>query len=193
MTGQDILAARFLYKETFEFMPQFKLVMMTNEKPVASEDDAALWSRIQLVPFTRRFDGDNQDKHLKTKLRDPREMSGILNWLIAGCLEWQKTGLNPPEEVLHATREYRDENDKLKDWIEECCDIRPDAVSSPKDLYRNFQAWSLANGEKFIMIYKNFVKSLEKRGHQQFVGHAGYKKIRGIAVFSRENTREVPY
>jgi P4 family phage/plasmid primase-like protien len=193
MTGQDILAARFLYKETFEFMPQFKLVMMTNEKPTASEDDAALWARIQLVPFNRRFDGENQDKHLKQKLRNPREISGILNWLIAGCLEWQQAGLNPPEEVLHATREYRDENDKLKDWIEECCDVRLDLISSPKDLYRSFQAWSLANGEKFIMIYKNFVKSLEKRGHQQFTGHAGYKKMRGIAVFARDSTREEPY
>lgn len=197
MTGQDILAARFLYKETFEFMPQFKLVMMTNEKPTASEDDAALWARIQLVPFTRRFDGNNQDKHLKTKLRDPREMSGILNWLIAGCLEWQKIGLNPPEEVLHATREYRDENDKLKDWMEECCDIRPDLVSSPKELYRNFQAWSLANGEKFIMIFKNFNTALCKKGFQRFTGAGNVLKIRGIALAARGSMnyeqREEPF
>lgn len=186
MTGQDILAARFLYKETFEFMPQFKLVMMTNEKPTASEDDAALWARIQLVPFNRRFDGENQDKHLKQKLRNPREVSGILNWLIKGCLEWQRTGLNPPEEVLHATREYRDENDKLKAWIEECCDVRPDGIAAPKDLYRNFQAWSLANGEKFIMIFKNFNTALIKRGFERFTGAGNVLKMRGIALNSRD-------
>lgn len=197
MTGQDMLAARFLYKETFEFMPQFKLILMTNDKPVASEDDAALWSRIQLVPFTKRFDGAEQDKSLKTRLREPNELAGILQWLIRGCLEWQQTGLNPPEEVLHATREYQRENDKLKDWISECCVVGDKMISSPKELYHNFQSWSLENGEKFIMIYKNFTAALIKRGFEKFVGTGNYTKMRGIALLARYEekkcAREDPY
>lgn len=186
MTGQDILAARFLYRETFEFMPQFKLILMTNDKPVASEDDAALWARIQLVPFTRRFDGDNQDKSLKNRLREPAEMAGILQWLIRGCLEWQQGGLRPPEEVVHATREYRSENDKLKDWMDECCVLGMDSVESLKKLYKNYQAWSLENGEKFIMIYRNFSTALEKKGLGKYVGGHNITKIRGIALLARD-------
>lgn len=197
MTGQDVLAARFLYKETFEFMPQFKLVLMTNDKPVASEDDAALWARIQLVPFTNKFEGDKQDKSLKYKLREPAEIAGILQWLITGCLEWQRSGLNPPEEVVHATREYRTENDKLQDWIEECCSVNENAISSPTELYRNFQAWSLENGERFILIRKNFVKSLLRKGFQQFTGAGNNLKMRGIALMERVgedfNSKENPF
>lgn len=188
MTGQDILAARFLYRETFEFMPQFKLVMMTNDKPHASEDDAALWSRIQLVPFTRRFDGENQDKHLKNKLRRPEEMSGILNWLLQGCLEWQRVGLAPPPEVVQATLEYRGENDKLKDWIEECCDVHSMAVSSCEALYKSYQAWNLGHGEKYFLAYKNFNAAMEKKGFQKFSGHAGKVKMRGIAVIPENSS-----
>lgn len=185
MTGQDLLAARFLYKETFEFMPQFKLCMMTNDKPVASEDDAALWARIQLVPFIKKFEGKTQDKTLKYRLRDTQELSGILQWLIAGCLEWQRSGLNPPEEVVSATREYRSENDKLKDWMDDCCVVNENVVSFPKELYRSFQSWSLENGERFIMIHKNFVKSLAKRGFHQFPGAGNHMKMRGIALAAR--------
>jgi putative DNA primase/helicase len=197
MTGQDMLAARFLYRETFEFMPQFKLVLMTNDKPVASEEDAALWSRIQLVPFVNKFEGANQDKNLKYRLREPKETAGILQWLISGCLEWQRIGLNPPEEVVHATREYRSENDKLQDWIDECCCVNENAVSSSTELYRNFQAWSLENGERFILIRKNFVKSLIRKGFQQFTGTGNYQKMHGIALLAQvdevSSNRENPF
>lgn len=182
MTGQDLLAARFLYKETFEFMPQFKLCMMTNDKPVASEDDAALWARIQLVPFVKKFEGAAQDKTLKYRLREPQELSGILQWLIRGCLEWQRVGLQPPEEVISATREYRSENDKIQDWMDECCVVDEKAVSSPKELYKNFQAWSLENGERFILIHKNFIKGLARKGFNQVVGTGNRMKMPGISV-----------
>lgn len=197
MTGQDMLAARFLYKETFEFMPQFKLILMTNDKPVASEDDAALWARIQLVPFTQKFEGAKQDKTLIEKLRSEQEKAGIMRWLVEGCLEWQRVGLNPPEEVVQATAEYRSENDKLKDWIDDCCVINDKVISSPKELYKSFQAWSLENGEKFIMIHKNFVNGLVKRGFYKYKGAAGYLRMRGIALVTRHEEdfreRENPY
>lgn len=182
MTGQDILAARFLYRETFEFMPQFKLVMMTNDKPQASEDDAALWSRIQLVPFTRRFDGENQDKNLKAKLSTPAERSGILNWLLRGCLEWQRSGLQPPAEVVLATQEYRKENDKLQDWIDDCCVTSEVLNSNSKDLYKSFQAWSLSNGDKFIIQYKHFIAALTKKGFAKSLGSGNLTRINGIAL-----------
>ena len=191
MTGQDVLAARFLYKETFEFMPEFKLCLMTNYKPVASEDDVALWARIQLVPFTQKFEGVKQDKNLASKLS--AEIPGIIQWLIRGCLEWQRIGLNPPQEVLLATQEYRNENDKLQDWMEECCSVGEKQIESPKLLYKCFQSWSLENGEKFIMIYKNFVKCLEAKGFHQFAGTGNYMKMRGIALLARVGERESPY
>jgi len=182
MTGQDLLTARFLYKETFEFMPNFKIVMMVNDKPVASSDDVALWSRIQLVPFEMRYTGANQDKTLKDRLRAENEVNGILQWLIEGCLEWQRIGLNPPDEVLQATNEYRDENDKLKDWMDECCVVHENATATIKDLYHNFQSWSLENGEKFIMIQKNFVSSLIQKGFMKYKGGQGYLRLKGIAI-----------
>lgn len=180
MTGQDVLAARFLYKETFEFMPQFKIILMTNDKPSASEDDAALWARIQLVPFTRKFEGAAQDKNLKEKLS--REMSGILNWLIKGCLAWQREGLAPPEEVVQATQEYRGENDRLRDWINECCETGPDKNSNSKALYKSFIAWSMSGGEKNIMKLKYFNAALEKKGFYKYPGGGNVTKTRGIAL-----------
>lgn len=52
LTGQDPIAARFLYGEYFEYLPSFKIWMATNHKPIISGDDAAIWRRIHLIPFT---------------------------------------------------------------------------------------------------------------------------------------------
>jgi len=127
---------------------------MTNDKPIARGDDTALWARIQLVPFTQKFEGAKQDKTLGDRLRTDSETAGILKWLVYGCLKWQHEGLNPPDEVLQATNEYRQESDKFQNWIDECCVLKQFAVAPTGELYKSFQAWSLANGEKFIVNAK---------------------------------------
>jgi putative DNA primase/helicase len=196
MTGQDRMAARFLHQEFFEFMPQFKLMLMTNDKPIARGDDAALWSRIQLIPFTKKFEGSKKDDTLKDKLRTPAEMSGILSWLIAGCLEWQRAGLNPPEEVIQATAEYRNESDKFQTWIDECCVVEEYAVSSSYDLYKSFQSWSLSNGDKHIVTSIVFGKQLTKKGFEGFRGTGGARKFKGIGLLAEhaeEVAKESPY
>jgi putative DNA primase/helicase len=139
VTGQDKLTARFLRQEFFSFTPSFKLVLLTNHKPLARGDDGALWRRIMLVPFTQKFEGAARDNSLPDKLR--AELPGILKWAVDGCLEWQKNGLNPPTEVLQATAEYQNENDIMSLWMDECCVKGQFAASKTSDLYHNFINW----------------------------------------------------
>ncbi len=74
---------------------------MTNYKPHADARDQAFWSRACLIEFGVRFvahpraSNERQaDPHLKEKLK--QERSGILAWLIRGCLAWQQQGLAIP-------------------------------------------------------------------------------------------------
>src|SRR5215218_5853712 len=57
LTGRDTVTARFLFGEPFNFTPEFKLWLSTNNKPVIQGTDDAIWDRIRLIPFTQRFDG----------------------------------------------------------------------------------------------------------------------------------------
>ena len=116
-TGRDRLKARFMRQDYFEFEPTFKLWIATNHKPIVRGTDEAIWSRIRLIPFTVFIPPERRDKHLREKLLEER--SGILNWLIEGCLKWQRDGLREPPEVLEAVEQYRRESDPLADWLEE--------------------------------------------------------------------------
>jgi len=180
MTGQDRLAARFLRCEYFEFMPEFKLFLLTNDKPVARGDDAALWRRIMLVPFTVKFEGEQCDKTLPDKLR--KELPGILKWAVDGCLSWQKNGLAPPAEVIQATQEYRSENDVLEKWIEERCFKSNSAARRTSILFRDFMKWVEETGEKVLTTQMKFSQNLKKKGIEISKDGVGLSLARGIDI-----------
>ncbi len=146
ITGNDRITARFLYGEYFNFTPTFKIFMATNHKPVIKGTDHGIWRRIKLIPFTTRIEEARQDKHLERKLSE--EKSGILNWLIEGCMRWRVEGLKPPKIILAATAEYRSEMDALGNFIKERCVQKEGLQIKARDLFRCYQEWCNDNNEK---------------------------------------------
>ena len=146
VTGGDRISARFLYTEFFDFEPVFKLWLGTNHKPIIRGGDAGIWRRVRLVPFERRFEGENCDPDLRAKLE--AELPGILAWAVRGCVEWQKRGLSPPASVVGATAAYRSEMDTFSGFIDERCQIDAETTEAAKDLYRAYRAWAESAGEK---------------------------------------------
>jgi putative DNA primase/helicase len=148
ITGQDVMTARFLYGEYFDFLPTFKIFMATNHKPVIKGNDHGIWRRIKLIPFTVTIPYEERDPELMQKLRAERE--GILNWMVDGCLLWQKERLGEPEAVRIATGEYQEEMDDIGTFIQECC-VRDSAGVSriaSADLYRAYMSWCEKNSER---------------------------------------------
>jgi len=145
ITGGDTIEGRRLYQEAFTFKPQFKPWMYGNHKPEIRGTDDAIWSRVRLVPFEVSFKG-REDLELGEKLE--AELSGILNWAIQGCLDWQRHGLNPPEKVQAATREYREEMDVFGPFIRECCVIHREAEVRANNLWNAYKAWCADNSQR---------------------------------------------
>ena len=80
LTGDDVISARFLYGEFFDFLPTFKIFMATNHKPKIGGMDNAIWRRIRMVPFEVSFPENKQDRKLSKKLE--KELPGILAWIV---------------------------------------------------------------------------------------------------------------
>ena len=122
LTGGDVVTARFLHREHFEYYPEFKIWMGANHRPVIRGVDEGIWRRIRLVPFEVQIPIEERDPSLKGpngKLR--AELSGILNWALEGCREWQKKGLQPPAGVVNATASYQAEMDVIGQFISDRC------------------------------------------------------------------------
>jgi phage/plasmid-associated DNA primase len=168
LTGQDTITARFMKAEWFDFAPTHKLWLSTNHKPEIRGTDAAIWRRIRLVPWTVSIPPAQQDKKLPEKLRS--ELPTILAWVVRGCLQWRRKGLQAPEEVRQATGNYRSEMDVLAAFLEEYCILRSDAMAFAKNLYIAYKEWCEANGEP-VEKQRRFGMRLTERGlRRQKVG-----------------------
>lgn len=138
-TGQDPITARFLHQEHFEFLPEGKLIFQANHRPTVRDTSHAFWRRVQLIPFNRIFTGKDKDDKLRERLLE--EAPGILNWMVQGCLQWQKEGLNPPEVVQLAVNDYRSETDVLADFLEAHCITEYGQSVTVADLFERYQTY----------------------------------------------------
>jgi putative DNA primase/helicase len=161
LTGERTIKARRMYGEWYEFSRTHSIFLMTNNKPRVSEDSEAAWRRIRLVPFNVVIPEPERDPHLAEKLQ--AEASGILAWLVMGCLAWQTEGLETPEEVGSATQHYREESDPLGEFVGECCQLGPEHSTPSGELRRAYEQHCQSQGTKPI-TGKAFTTRLARLG-----------------------------
>lgn len=160
LTGDDVVTARKLYGEEFEFKPEFKLWMATNHKPIIRGTDTGIWRRIHMIPFTVQIPPDKVDRNLKYKLK--AEMTGIFRWCVDGCLLWQQEGLKMPRAVMESVREYRREMDVISAFIEDRCQTGKGLSVQSSQLYAAYLSWA-ESGNEYKMSATKFSMEIAKR------------------------------
>ena len=191
LTGGDTITTRFMYRDYFEYRPQFKLWLAANHRPRVNAEDDAMWRRIIQIPFTSQVPPDERDPRLKRTLTtDPAARAAVLAWAVRGCIEWQQHGLQIPERVRKYTAEYRNENDPLADWIAGLT-LDPAATTTAKDLRADYEAWCAVNGDRPVGS-KAFGAALRLHGCNP--GRTGSRRYwQGIAMTSNDGRfRESP-
>ena len=145
LTGGEAIMIRRMMQEFVEIEPEFKLTISGNHKPEIRGADDGIWRRVMLVPWEVQIPDDEVDHMLPLKLQ--AEAEGILACAVEGFLEWKKSGLGEPAAVAAATRDYREESDKMRVFLQtECEIIGGDHWTSVADLKDAFNAWMLSEG-----------------------------------------------
>jgi putative DNA primase/helicase len=173
LVGGDTISARLPYgKRQVEFTPSHLMLIITNMRPRVPANDPALWQRLLLFPLKNSFiknpDPNNpheflEDQHLGEKLQ--KEAPGILAWLVEGCLLWQEYGIKPPDNIRAATDEYRQNEDIIADFLQECCYLHAEAKVERKVLYASYRQWCQESGN-FPYAKKRFYDDMAKRFSQ---------------------------
>jgi putative DNA primase/helicase len=145
LTGRDTVKARDPYLKARDTRPTWTLHLQTNHRPTVKGTDEGLWRRLHCIQWSADFTGEACDTTLKERLPS-EEGAGILAWLVHGCVAYLADGLKTPESVRLFTRQYREENDLVGLWIEECCVVAPTARDTSKVLWCSFSSWAKING-----------------------------------------------
>jgi putative DNA primase/helicase len=139
LTGGDRLCGRNLYEREFQFDCTAKLLIHGNTRPEIRGTDLGIWRRFRLIPFSVTIPVNEVDFDLPQKLI--AELPGILNRAIESCLEWQHNGMATPQAVETATDEYRQAEDILGEFLEECT-LRSATVEITKgQLHKAYVSW----------------------------------------------------
>lgn len=173
LTGNDLISARNLHSNDDEFRVSSKLMLMTNYLPDVYSDDVAIWDRIKVIQFPMHFvepdkiknkESDRPiDKGLKEKIKEWRsEYMSIL-------LDYYKVyrtsgGIDEPKEITDATKEYRQRNNYLLQFIEDNIEEGNSRNKITVDvMYKEYSDWFSTEyeGKKKVMKreFKSFLVS----------------------------------
>ena len=183
LTGGDALTARFLHQEFFDFVPVLKIWLLANHRPTIVGTDHAIWRRILLLPFTVTISAEKCDPKLEQKLL--AESSGILNWMLVGCHEWQQRGLAPPAKVIEATDLYRTESDRVGVFLRECTEPHENWITRKSELYKEYSDWSKEGGYH-AMAKQRFYGKLADDHKMHTVSRNGYEVYAGLRIKPKE-------
>lgn len=130
LTGGDRISTRELHSSQMEFKPHAKFFMCCNKIPAISDLDGGVVRRLKITEFVSRFveepseDNKSQgihefkiDKDLKSKLDS---YNSVFMCILLDYYKLYKTeGLIPPPAVLKVTKKYENDNNTIKQFIDE--------------------------------------------------------------------------
>lgn len=161
LCSTDEIFAEKKYKAPFAFVPSHTLVLYTNHLPKVGANDDGIWRRLIVIPFNAKIVGDSDIKNYADFLYE-KAGGYILKWVIEGAKKAIdanfKTAL--PKCVQEAIKAYREENDWLGHFIEECCDVDPSYTEKSGELYQKYREYAVSNGE-FTRQNGDFNSALE--------------------------------
>lgn len=173
LTGGDKVKARFMRADFFEFPPTHKLQLLTNHKPIIKGSDNGIWRRVLLMPYLARWASSEEvaagrahfvkDTRIAERLK--AEIQGVLTWVIEGARFWFQDGLQPPDAVMAASRDYQAEQDRVGQFVAECCELGAD-YQAPLgggfgSLYDAYRTWC-GDGGFHALSKMRFSQELER-------------------------------
>ena len=152
LTGGDPIQARALYCETETFVPQFKLVVCTNNLFEVNSTEDGTWRRFRICDFVSKFKDENEvvqdttpyvfpkDKDLEEKL--PSWVNVFMSMLVKMAYENQGNVIDC-EEVMAARDKYRQGQDLVAAFIAENIEQtgnKEDKIKK-KEICQQFKDW----------------------------------------------------
>jgi P4 family phage/plasmid primase-like protien len=183
LTGEDVVTARFLYREHFQFRPCFTPILDTNHPLRPRDTGEGMWRRISAIPWSVTIPEEQQDKKLRERLLE--ELPGILAWVIEGARLYIESGLPELNALTEVNESLRESCDPLRRWMETQTQHGPQLHTQSSALYNNFRIWSQAEGDTDVMSQRTFTQHLVDKG-------LILKKTRGLMFWSNLGLRKEP-
>ena len=184
ITGGDTISVRGLYHSSMtNYVPQFRLVVCTNNLFDIKSNDDGTWRRIRVVEFMSKFtdnpvDNDPDKPYQFRKDKDLNE--NFKNWapvmlsMLADIAFKTQGNVTDRDIVMQASNQYRNDQDDLSQFVNENISVSEGDKIKKGELSEHYKQWyeqqfgKRANNAKELYSYmdKQFGKFRPKKGWQ---------------------------
>lgn len=148
LCSTDEIYAEKKYKAPFSYVPAHTLVLYTNHLPRVGAIDQGTWRRLIVIPFNAKIEGKADIKNYADFLF---KMAGgaVLQWIIEGAKRVIASDykIAQPRVVQDAIQKYKENNDWLSHFLEDCCEIDPSYEAKSGEVYNTYRSYCNQMGE----------------------------------------------
>lgn len=183
LCSTDEIYAEKKYKDPFSYIPTHTLVLYTNHLPKVGAIDEGTWRRLIIIPFEAKIEGNNDIKNYTDYLVE-NAGGAILTWIIEGAKKVIDDDFNiePPKKVTDAINVYKENNNWLHHFLEECCEIDESYMAKSGEVYDEYRAFCLRIGE-FTRSTTDFYTALDSQNFERKRTSQGVR-IKGLKLKS---------
>jgi P4 family phage/plasmid primase-like protien len=193
----ELLTADHKFKDPFNFRPYATLIFATNHLPHTRDYSDAIYRRVEIIPFNRKFEGEECDPLLLKKLT--AEIPGIVNMALKALANVMTDGrFAEPSSSRQAKDDWRLKSDQVRQFIEECCIMPSDQSTEAMALeiakhteksavvYRVYLHWANRQKIRLPVSHKAFTQRLKRFGVNPVKSSKGGERLlQGIKLKSK--------
>ena len=167
LCSTDEIYAEKKYKDPFSFVPSHTLVLYTNHLPKVGAIDAGTWRRLIVIPFNAKIEGSSDIKNYADYLFN-KAGGAILKWIMTGAKHVIEKDYHivKPAVVEAAIQKYKDNNDWLSQFLDECCETDSSYSAKSGDVYNAYRSYCMQVGD-YICSTTDFYTALECAGFER--------------------------
>ena len=183
LCSTDEIYAEKKYKDPFSYVPSHTLVLYTNHLPKVGAIDAGTWRRLIVIPFNAKIEGNSDIKNYADYLYD-KAGGAILTWIIEGAKRViaKDYHISQPQVVKDAITSYRENNDWLAHFLNDCCEVDKTYTEKSGELYNAYRNYCTQVGE-YTRSTTDFYVALESAGFDRHKTNVG-TIVRGLRLQS---------
>lgn len=156
----DWIDAEKKYHDVITYQPFAKIIVATNKLPNIKDTSHGLDRRMAIIPFSKTFLPNEQDKDLIDKLK--MEMDGILMFALEGLKRLGKHGhFSQSTAIDDMVKEFSKSNNIVASFFDECVDFASDSYERVQTVYDEFRTFCVSYGYK-TMDMGSFGKEVQR-------------------------------
>ena len=164
LCSTDEIYAEKKYKAPFSYVPTHTLVLYTNHLPRVGAIDQGTWRRLIVIPFNAKIEGKADIKNYSDFLFKTAG-GAVLRWIIEGAKRVIASDYKivQPKVVQDAIQKYKENNDWLAHFLDDCCEMGDDFEAKSGEFYNAYRSYCLQMGE-YTRSTTDFYSALESTG-----------------------------